>query len=408
MKISVKFDNGGKGNARFSFKMWLQENIREIPIVYLLICNRENNVSLDRIDENYNKCLMEDDFAKTAGIEDVEELREYEKYMIGKIKKFEENKNLRKRCIFYPRTIDVEKIDRRNLPDIPQHIVRNNDILLKIKLHVGEDIEGIPQAEQKNCIIGCQFRIFLRNFLSNDTLKSWESSSESWSVNVDIHKERGFEDILDFFKNNLMYPKNLDLWINIPHNHLFIASSPIYENAIKLKTEDIQYKTYRKYEGERDFYKKFETKEGDYSVKINNNEGNPKEFSIICVSPFLPEEAPSKLREDMKEFRRKSREFVTWRGIIGPFALLIAAMSMVISATIAMIVGEDIKYNSEIISILAESFFYALFIWTLCEFINLGAIVLGKFDARLEKIALSDKKWLLVLILVILIFRIFL
>jgi hypothetical protein len=408
MKITTKFDNNGEGYSRFSFKTWLQKkNLEEIPKLYLLISNRENIVMLEKIDESYNNYLAEENFRKAAGIEDIIEVQEHEKCITGKIKKFEEDRNLRNKKILTPKTISVQEIDRKELPDIPRDIITNDDILLGITAHIDDDIRKIVQT-LGSCIIEFQFRIFLEGFLSDETLKSWESSSESWSVDIDIHKRRGFKNIYNYFENNpvykLKYPKNIDIWINIPHNHLFIASSPAYKNAIKLKPEDIKYKTYRQYK-ERKFYRKFETREGDYSVKMSNNEGIPKEFSLICVSPFLPEEAPQKLRKDIKDFEKRSKEFVTWRGIIGPFALLIAAMSMVISATIALTLGEEIKFNSRIITILIESFIYALFIWALGEFVNLSAIMLGKFDERLEKIALRDKKWLLILIVVILLLR---
>lgn len=311
VKSTVKFDNYGEGRARFSFKIWLEkEYVGEIPEVFLLICNRENPTSLEVIDKSYVGYLIEERFRKAAGIENTEMEDEYDKFMVGEIMKFEEDPSLLGRRILNPKCISVEAVEPRALAEkIPRHLIRNEDILLKmqpIDKEIGKIIEGDLKI---NPIIEFQFRIFLGGFLPRQTLENWRSSSESWSVDIDIHKERGFEDVYEFFGNLLKYPENLDLWINIPHGHLFIASSPVYENTIKLKTEDIQYKTYKRYKKEeKEFYEKFETMEGDYSVKISNGEGKPKDFSIVSVSPFLPEEAPRKLREDMKEFEMKSKE----------------------------------------------------------------------------------------------------
>ena len=198
----------------------------------------------------------------------------------------------------------------------------------------------------------------------------------------------------------LKYPENLHFWINIPHNHLFIASSPVYKNAIKLKTEDIQYKTYKTYEKGKELYRKFETKVGDYSVQISNSDGKPKDFSIVCVSPFLPEEAPGKLRRELKDFKRKSREFVTWRGIIGPFALLVASMSMIMSATIAFLAGGEFIFSNRITAILFESFFYALFIWTFIGLINIIASLIAKLLKGLDITIIKDKEWFLLFIII--------
>ncbi len=223
--------------------------------------------------------------------------------------KFEEDENLQGKRILTPQEISVEIAEPRTLSEeVPRYMIRNRDILLKIQ-PIDEDTAKIIRDNLNISIIEFQFRIFLGNFLPQETLESWKSSSDSWSVDIDIHKERGYEDIYQNLGKLLKYPENLDLWINIPHNHLFIASSPVYKNAIKLKTEDIQYKTYGKNEtGQEDFYRQFETMKGDYSVQISNGDGKPKDFSIVCVSPFLPQEAPRKLREDIQEFERKSKE----------------------------------------------------------------------------------------------------
>lgn len=374
----------------------------EIPEVYLLLCNRENLVSLEMIDKVYNRYLIEESFRKAAGIEDTEEKEKFERFTLENIKKFEEDKNLKGKKILNPNTISIDPIKPKLLANkIPGRVIKNEDILLRIR-PVDEETrrEIVDNDLEKDIRIEFQFRIFLRNFLPRETLESWESSSGSWSVDVDIHKERGHEDVHEGLGETLEYPENLDLWINIPHNHLFIASSPIYKNAIKLKIEDIQYKTYETYEKGGEFFRKFETKVGGYSVQINNREGKPKDFSIICVSPFLPEETPRKLRKDMEDFERRSKEFVTWRGIMGPFALLVASMSMIISATVAFITGGEYIFHDRITTILFESFFYALFIWTFIGFINIAFSLLVKLFRNVDMTVLKDKEWFFLFILV--------
>lgn len=402
-KLTIKFDNSGEGKARFSFKLWIEkEDLEEIPEIYLLMCNRENPVSLEMIDKIYNRYLIKEEFRKAAGIEDTEEKEKYERFTLENITKFEEDMDLKGKRILNPKVISVDIIKPKLLIDrIPKHMIKNEDILLRIQPIDKETAEEIINHNlEENVRIEFQFRVFLRNFLPRETLESWESSSGSWSVDVDIHKERGYEDISEEFKEILKYPENLDLWINIPHNHLFIASSPIYKNAIKLKVEDIQYKTYETYEKGEEFFKKFETEVGDYSVQINNKEGKPKDFSIICVSPFLPEETPRRLRKDIKDFKRKSKEFVTWRGIIGPFALLVASMSMIISATVAFLTGGEYVFQNRVTTILFESFFYALFIWTFIGFINIAFSLIVKLLKNLDISVLKDREWFFLFIFV--------
>ncbi len=398
-KLTVKFDNNAEGKARFSFKMWLKkENLKEIPEMYLFICNRENPASLEMIDTNYNTYLVEEEFKKAAGIEDTEDRKKYRKFTVEEITKFEEDRNLQGKGILNPKNINVNVIKAKSLADqVPEHVIRNEDILLRIQpIDEETGTEIVENNLEKDVIIEFQFRIFFRNFLSRETLESWESSSESWAFDVDIHKERGHKDIHEKLEETLKYPENLDLWINIPHNHLFIASSPTYKNAIKLKKEDIQYKTYKKGE---EFFSKFETRVGDYSVLISN-EGKPKDVSIICVSPFLPEETPRKLRREIREFKRKSKEFVTWRGIIGPFALLVASMSMIMSATVAFLTGGKFVFSSRITAILFESFFYALFIWTFIGLINITFSLVVKLLKNLDISILKDRDWMLLFFVV--------
>jgi hypothetical protein len=310
MKISIKFDNEGEGQARFSFKLWLEkENLEELPELYLLISNRENPVILEDIDEEYNQHLAEDKFRKAAGIDETkkEDGELSEKCMIETIKRSEEE-DLVGRRLLNPRKAIIEETEPTGFPhEMSLHIAEGRDLLLKIEPCIDSNtIRKATENIPRTAIMELQFRIFLRNFLNEETLDDWFSSSQSWSVNIDIHKERNFGDIIYYFRNHLKYPENLDLWINIPSKHLFIASSPIYKNAIKLETEDIEYKTYER-KGKKEYYENFETRVGDYSVRISNKE-KPIEFSIICVSPFLPGEKPHELKERIIEFKRRSEE----------------------------------------------------------------------------------------------------
>lgn len=332
MKLTVKFDNYREGRASFSFKIWLEkENLKEVPELYLLINKREGPVILEMIDVKYNKFLTEKRFKDAAGADYTEEKEKYQGYTIEKIQSFEEDPDMEGKELLNPENINIEEISPRTLGnEISKHI-NGNDILLKI-LPMGKKLGKAIEALSGKLTIAFQFRIFFRNFPSNETLKKWESSSEPWSVDIDIHKEKGLEG----FKDVLKYPKILDLWVNIPNNHLFIASSPVYKSAFKLKKEDIQYKTYKEYgKEEAEFPKKFETMEGDYAVQISNDGKKLQNFQIICVSPFLPGEKPHELKEGMKEFKRRSKELEEsqrnlLRNMVSIFGIFVTIFSFII------------------------------------------------------------------------------
>ena len=369
-KVTIKFDNLGEGRARFSFKLWLKkENLKENPELYFLVSNRENPVILEEIYKGYHQHLREENFKKAAGIEDTTKRKEHERYIIEKITKFKEDEDLVGEDLLNPEHVDIEITFPTGLPkEVSKHIQRHRDILLKIQPHI--DSEKIKEMEKVK-LIGFQFRIFFNEFLTQETLKSWKSSSEPWSVDIDIHKGRNYDDILHYFGDILKYPKKLDVWVVIPHDHLFIASSPAHKSAIKLKKEDTQYKTYKRIEDpeKKAFYEKFNTNIGDYSVRISSTEEEQEEFSVICVSPFLHGESPNELKKNILEFRKSSKEikeefekesekFVKWEDIISSLVIILAILSIIFS-----IPAYKGGFGDEIIDLLLKSIVFGIVLW---------------------------------------------
>lgn len=346
LKCTVKFDNSGTGKARFSFKVRLKSNRwDEIPKVFLVVRNTERLVTLLQIDADYNRFLGDIGFRRAAGIEDVKQLNEQQEYLTQKLVKFEEDPYLVERLVVVPRTICVDRVDLERLPGELHTYFNSKDIILEIS-PVNETVfQSLNTLPTRDVFFESQFRIYLADYVVGETLGALKASSEAWSVDIDIHKERGFEDFVRFLGDYLKYPEILDLWVNIPHNHLFIASSPAHKNAIKLKTEDIEYKTYQKFRPENEFYRIFETREGDYSVRICNSSGKPEDFSVICWSPFLPGEEPRRLREDLnastkrneeleESLRSSLRELNTYqqgllRNMVGIFGIFVAIFSFI-------------------------------------------------------------------------------
>jgi hypothetical protein len=395
-KITVKFDDLGEGRARISFKIWLQKNdFGEIPELFLLVSNRGKTCNLDKVDEDYNRYLAEEAFREAAGIEDTEIIREYNDCVLRKIVKFKQNEQLFVgRTILNPKKIKAGKARPDMFPEEISREILRNDILFVIRPATEEVASQIRNLDEKTNLIEFQFRIFIRDFLDQETLKSWNSSSESWAVNIDIHKERDLKYFPENFGKYHKYPKYLDLWINIPHNHLFIASSPVYRNAIRLEKEDIGYKTYEKEKGKkREFYEQWETRKGDYSVKISNNSGKPEEFSIVCTSPFLPEEAPHKLREDMEEFNVMKGRFVKWEDMISPLVLLLALLSILFSYP-----QYEGNIDNEFFELIIKATIFGLVLWSITLIVDMVAKVLRK-KMIIDKISL-----LIIILLLSLIF----
>lgn len=337
-KCSIKFDNKGLGKARISLKFLLQkEEVTENPEIYLYIQNIFEKIKLEHIDDDYNGKLKEKAFRNAAGKEKID-IQNIDSFFLTEIDLIECPIIHNKKAILLDRVI-INEIE--SIPDI-SHLPRdifNEGILLKITPILNEKIKDVElQKNLSTTIFEFQCRIFLKNFLSKDTLTSWKSSSEPWSTILNILLKSNIGKKYEKIENYLINPKYIDLWITIPHGHLFNASSPVYASAIKLKREDIEYKTY---EGEkRDlirYYKQFETQNGDYSVRIKQYDDQAEDygiFSIICTSPFLPEETPSKLREDINEFKEKSEELVQFerhilRNMVGIFGIFVAIFSFI-------------------------------------------------------------------------------
>ena len=335
IKISIKCDNNGLGKARISLKLLIgKKNITEIPKIFLSIQNISKKTKLEYIDENYNNKLKEKAFRNAAGTEKME-IQNIETFSLTEIDLIECPAIHNKRAILPDRVLVEEIGFIEDISQIPQMIF-DEGIMLQITPMLNEAIKDEKiQKKIDTTIIEFQCRFFLHKFLSEDTLNSWKSSSEPWSTTLNIISKSTIGKKYETIEDYLIDPQHIDLWITIPHGHLFNASSPVYTSAIKLKKEDIEYKTY---EGEkRDlkrYYKQFETQQGDYSVRIKNynhqseNFGN---FSIICTSPFLPEEKPGKLREDIEAFNDIKDRFVKWEDMISPLVLLLAVISILFS-----------------------------------------------------------------------------
>jgi hypothetical protein len=390
MKCSIKFDNEKEGRARFSIKMGIENSkLSPDPKLYLLICNKENPVFIHDIDTKYHNFLINKKFKRAAGIINVEDEKEFQEYIIKKIKvKKDDQKDSQGNpieLIYLPKTISIKKIDPDNTEgNFTEKIISGeNDIIEIIPIINVKDME--KTFNKQKMIIEFQYRIYFDNYVSHDTLTFWESSFNSWSIDIDIQRKINHEEIITELQNFLLYPELLDLWINIPHNHLFIASSPVHKGAIKLKDEDIRYKTYNENEDEKKiFFEKFKTLEGDYSVWIQNKNG-PEEFSVICLSPFLSEEEPGKLREDINEFKEKSKELEkkskeleqyernVLRNMVGIFGIFVAIFSFITIGVNSALLIQIPQYTSILdIFLYVSAFLAPIFIFLLILLIITG------------------------------------
>lgn len=328
VKISVKFDNFSRGKARISFRATfiLSEKSKDAEL-YLLIKNDESPVTIEKIASEYNKFLDATEFRQVAGAYAFQSPINYQHCTAFPLGKFLENRDLEDKMAIHPKTITCTAVRQSDFPDQLRNMLNERDILLRISVDdLTEILSEISTVREKPYIYTIQFRIFLGNFVHRETLKCWRSPGRFWSVDFDLHKERGhtplFGNLMD--RGILRYPRSVELWFTIPHSYYFVASMPPYEKAIRLKPNDIGYKTERKEVGE------FETQEGDYAVKIMNRSGDFVEFSIICVSPFLPEEQPKILREEITE------KYITWKEILIPLTLLVTLLSLIVSSTIVL------------------------------------------------------------------------
>jgi hypothetical protein len=354
-KISIKFDNFDKGRARISIRNTLKLLDDSHLELYFLIKNDENPVTLEDIKPEYNEYLEKSDFLYIAGFYGLKKEKTLENCSIFKMIEFPENSDLVNFTWIHPREITCQQVRSRDLGDLPQplaNLLSEKDILIKISAdNFSKIVNEVSQSVKRSVCFFFQFRVFLGNFVSGENLEYWKSSNKSWSIDFDLHKERGYEHFVHKLRQMaiLKYPRLVELWLTIPHSHFFVASSPVYENAIRLKQEDIEYKTNWKEVGE------FETREGDYAVRIMNKTGSFVEFSIICVSPFRHGEDPQELRrkiEDLKEYVKSSIKaaedrFITWKEVATPLILMVTLLSLVVSVTVALSVRME-GYNETI------------------------------------------------------------
>jgi hypothetical protein len=410
-KISVKFDNFNKGKARISLRMisTLSKSSTCLEL-YFLIKNDENPVKFNDIrGSEYNKSLDVDEFRQVAGAYGFEQKEDYDHCTVFTIEEFKENPDLENRKAIHPKEIVCNRVNYGDIPKELKSKVKRKDILIKVEVgKMKKILKEASSALEEAPVWMFQFRIFLRGFLSEEALKCWQSSSKSWSVDFDVHKQRNHEDLLIKLKDMkvLRYPESLELWFTIPHSHQFVASSPVYEKAFRLKSEDLAYKTEKQQFGD------FTTREGDYAVKIVNKDGDFIEFSIICISPFLPGEKPETLRKDIEEFWLITPKFVTWENIFTPITLLVTLLSLIFGSMVAFFT--DIGNACEEIStpigqlnlrlLILSSIFIGSAIWAISAALSLASQGISrKRDSRLMKKGVFIGIWALTIAIVIVI-----
>ena len=393
-KISVKFDNLGKGKARISFRLITTlSEISDHSELYLLIKNVENPVTLEKTNSKYNKFLNTEQFRQVAGVFGLNQMRSLTHYSVFTIGEFPENPNIESKTAIHPKEITCERVDYKNIPEQLQGKITRRDILLRIEIdNVKKILEEASSIIKESYVWIFQFRIVLGRFISEESLRCWRSSSKSWSVDFDIHKRRNYENLVESL-NGLgvqRYPESLELWFTIPHSHQFVASSPVYEKAFRLKSEDITYKTEKQQVGE------FETQEGDYAVKIVNRSGSFVEFSIICTSPFLPEETPGELRKKIEEFWSKESSFVTWDRMMNPLILLLALLTLVFGIVSIFVTGmtETLELRLTLWTIIVAAVFFGLSVWGISVSFSLLSdhLFLEKTKHRADLVLESDPR----------------
>jgi hypothetical protein len=361
VKISIKFDNNKKGKARISFRV-ISTPPRDGDLdLFLLIKNDENPAQLERlIGSDYNRHLDTEEFRTVAGAYELSHVEDHNSYSAFKLKSFPEHSNLKDKTAIHPKEIECKELGYEDMPEQLKNAIGRRDILIRVGFKESTKIlEELASFSENSFVCMFQFRLFLEDFVPEKTLRSWRFSNKSWCVDFDMHKERGYEYFVAHipFKEALRYPNSVELWFTIPSSHFFVASSPVYTKAFRLKSGDLKYKTEQKPNTE------FETREGDYAVKIMNDTGWFMEFSIICVSPFLIPERPKKLRHDIE--RLMSRNYVTWDNLINPLILLIAVLALVIATVNVFIndMSQETKLALNLPTFLAAALFFGLSVW---------------------------------------------
>lgn len=352
-KISIKFDNKRKGKARVSIRSTLETSDENLEF-YFLIKNDEDPITLEDIRPDYNEYLENSEFLEMAGAYHLKKEIVLDHCSIFCETNSDDDNCLEGDRLIHPRLIACEEVRDTELPEPLTGVLTKRDIVLRVKAVNQKEIKDeVSQVVEGSNSFFCQFRIFLGDFVSSQNLAYWESSSKSWSIDFSLHKERAYERLVDKLveRRILKYPISVELWFSIPHSHIFVASSPVYEKAFRLKREDIEYKTDWREVGE------FQTREGDYAVKIVNQAGHFAEFSIICVSPFRPGEDPEELKnriDSLKEDVRQSiqiaeEKFITWKEVATPLILMVTLLSLVVSVTVALAVRME-GYNETIMT----------------------------------------------------------
>lgn len=391
-KISAKFDNFNTGKARISFRITCTPSSKSSDLgFYLLIKNDEDPVTIEKIDPEYNTFLDVREFRQVAGTYAFETVQELDRCTVFTIGEFPENPGIKDRIAIHPKRIFCKRVDYEDTPRELKDKISTRDILLKIGIEGATEIlQETSNVPENSCLWTFQFRIFLGHFVPEETLRFWESSSESWSIDFDIHKRRGYEYLISNLEqiNVPRYPKSVELWFTIPHLHHFVASSPVYEKAFRLKFRDVKFKTERnQYETTK--IGEFETQEGDYAVKIVNKTGDFAEFSIICISPLIP----GGLKKEIEEFRSRAPFLVTWKDILTPFSLLVALISLTIGSTVALVTdvgvyGEKVTTPFGVFDLkllILSSVFTGAAIWAIASSLSFATQYVSKRESKLRQ-----------------------
>jgi hypothetical protein len=380
-KMSIKLDNNRERRARISFRLILSsESDRSDPVLYVLIKNMESSAKYIGAEEDYNQRLEIGQFRRAAGAYGFREIEKSRDFSIFAVDDLPEAPLLQGEIIIHPKNITCEYLNYGIIPDFLRSMVNTRDIVLRIKIVDVEEILCKLNSTRENASMGTsvsacqnngliwifQFRISLQDFVPEGTKKCWESSNKSWSIDFNIHKRRNYEDLIDRLEEDrlLVYPKSLELWFTIPHLHQFVASSPVYEKAFIMKSEDLAYKRVSPAE-EGTAVAEFETQEGDYSVKIVNKSKDFVEFSVICTSPFLPAEKPEELSRKIRDFERKAPQFVQREDIMYPFGLFLAFLTLIYAIISVFLsgLGENQELRLTLFTVVAAAIFFGVSVW---------------------------------------------
>jgi hypothetical protein len=283
----------------------------------LLIRDQKEAIKIESIEGRYNKRLYEKDFQRAAGLADrLAEPEDKGKYIQFKItKSFKEYKNLVGKYVLLPKLIKCETNSEAIIPELPGDLGQN----------ISEDdivIEVVPDVSpiESSTLLVFQFAFVLENYVDEDTLSKWTSSSKVWSVNLDFHERISYEDLFEYISDFFTYPEVFELWIYIPRGHHPISFSPPYKKTFPLEAFETRYKVTRK---------EFGTDEGDIAFQIINESGSPERFSVTCKSPSITEEQLRRVEKELKEIPK-------WRDFLQNMVLTVALFSLLIGAIVIL------------------------------------------------------------------------